>query len=180
MSDTNLFEVPATNQNFDEEPPLYAELPRRKRGRPRKTEEEKKPVSEHPEITVEELQAVVIPCMQILSSVLDESFNTLNEKMHPLPHVDLACQQMLPWAKIYGAALVKISPWFGLVAGCAVLIGPALSPTLEIISGQRKPRLLRRKIIREDGKTIDDPTDIYNAPAKIMELVPSTQGEIKS
>jgi hypothetical protein len=82
--------------------------------------------------------------MSLAATLLDESFSVLDKNGKPLPHVEVAAQQMLPWAEIYGAVFVKAFPWCGLIAGLAMLISPALDPTIEIISGVRKPRILRK------------------------------------
>ncbi len=123
----------------------------RRRGRPRKAPasapraatEESETTSIPKVVKRDELLAIVVSSMSLLSGLLDESFNVLGPDGKPLPHVEMAVSQMLPWAEIYAEKFLKISPWLGLAAGCTMLLGNAVEPTVQIAMGVRKPRFMR-------------------------------------
>jgi hypothetical protein len=155
------FEVPPSGEPIPERGDDYP-YPRRKRRRKKTVfldDVEPKPEqpspSASPVVTVKELEAVIIASMSLAATLLDESFTVLDKNGKPLPHVEVAAAQMLPWAEIYGAVFVKAFPWCGLIAGLAMLISPAIDPLTEIIAGARKPRIMRK-----------DENDIYTEKYK--------------
>jgi len=102
-------------------------------------------------ITQEQLESTVIGLMQTMGALFDESFEVLDPQTGVQdPRVSVASAQMLPWAQKYGGTLLASAPWLGLAAGCMMLLGPGLGPTIEMVSGVRKPRILRQ-----------NPADIY-------------------
>lgn len=104
-----------------------------------------------------ETECLVIPVMAFLGTFLDESYepaiilDTPQGKVAQIkPHINNAIEQMLPWMEIYGSSFARAMPWIGLIGGCTTLVMPALEPTIEIIAGVRKPRVMRSR-----------PDDIY-------------------
>src|SRR6267142_5051211 len=150
------FEVPPSGEPIPERDEFP--YPRKRRRRKPKVILDSQPETESPSepsavpiVTVKELEAVIIATMSLMATLLDESFSVLDKNGKPLPHVAPAAQSMLPWAEIYAGVLVKAFPWCGLIAGIAMLVSPALDPTIEILSGVRKPRILRKD--ENDGYT---------------------------
>jgi hypothetical protein len=119
------------------------EVPPQGKRKKREPEPEPAPLPQKIEVTREAVTSVVVVSMSFLATTVDESFTVLDEKHKPLPHVEEAITNMMPWMALYGDWLIKAIPWFGLGAGIMALAAPAVDPVTEIIAGVRKPRISR-------------------------------------
>lgn len=102
------------------------------------------PATPRPEITREMVMSATVVTMGMLGTFVDESFMPIDDKAKPLPHVEQAVNDMMPWMQVYGGALLKMLPWFGLGSAMITLAAPAFDPMCEVIAGVRKPRFARK------------------------------------
>ncbi len=138
-----------------EVPPGEDPVIRRRKTRPTEQTPPTQPPPPKEEITRDMVQSAVIVSMGFLGTFVDESFMPVDKQAKPLPHVDSAINDMMPWMRIHGGILIRMMPWFGLGSAVIALAAPAFDPICEIIAGVRKPRCIRK-----------GPDDIYTEEFK--------------
>lgn len=96
------------------------------------------------EITLEATIAMLTVLAGTLSTFVDESFSPfVDETMTLDPRIRQGAESMLPWLEKYGGSMALIAPWIGLLSGAAIIVGPGVPATFEIVAGLREPLIFR-------------------------------------
>lgn len=115
-----------------------------------------KPVKLLSGITKKDVETMIVVSMSFLAGTVDDSFNVMQaDGITPQERVSLAADQMMPWIEIHGHVLIAALPWLGLAGGMMLLAQPAFDPCIEIVSGMRKPKIMR-----------NGPDDLYTPAGK--------------